>query len=110
MILTKKQLFSLTVITTRGIALGRVIDIELDSVSQSIVTYQARPYWKWRKTLQAGILPASFRIQRSHVVRITENELIVEDAAIPVEVRQNAVVSPSKRQVPQEAPARAPIV
>ncbi len=110
MILSKQQLFSLTVVTTRGIAIGRVIDVGLDSVSQSIVTYQVRPYWKWRKTLQSGqLLPSPLSIHRSQVVRMTATELIVEDGSVPIGVQDDVVVARVTRQSRQQATTRGPL-
>ncbi len=110
MILSKQQLFSVTVVTTRGIAIGRVIDVGLDSVSQSIVTYQVRPYWKWRKTLQSGqLLPSPLSIHRSQVVRMTVSELVVEDGSVPLGVQDDVAAVRATRQSRQQAAIRGPL-
>lgn len=94
MILTKKNLFSLAVVTDRGVRVGRVADIELDSKAHSVVTYVVRPYWRLR--IQNPLL-----VKRSQVVALTDKELIIEDTAIPI---------PTRAKASKETLARAPVV
>lgn len=83
MILSKHHLFSLVAVTLKGVKVGKVIDVGLDSISQSIVTYHVRPFWQWRKSLGMKAIAAEpLRIQKSSVIRMTETELIIEDAAL----------------------------
>ncbi len=89
MTLSRKQLFTLVATTLGGVRIGRVVDIELDIVAQNVVAYHVRPFWRVRTTSPLLL------IKRPQVVRITETELIVEDALLPIRepvARKNADV------------------
>ena len=89
MTLSRKQLFTLVATTLGGVRIGRVVDIELDTVAQNVVAYHVRPFWRVPTTSPLLL------IKRSQVVRITETELIVEDALLPIRepvARKNADV------------------
>lgn len=112
MILSKRQLFSLVAVTLKGVRVGRVVDVGLDSIAQSIVTYQVRPFWQLKKKLgMNAILSTPLSINRQSVVRMTETELIIEDASI-AELEQGVRVRAASLEAHQGVVGRkrAPVV
>ncbi len=103
MTLSKKQLFSLSVVTMKGVRIGRVVDVGLDSVSQSVVTYYVRPPWQWR-------MASPLIIKKQQVVNMTQTELIVEDVNIVIPTHEKLLKDITGSTVRQGAAARAPVV
>lgn len=75
---TSDLLFQIPVETTDGRSLGRVVGLEIDIDSQSILRYQVRP-----KGLVAGVLNRrDLLISRGQVVSITKEKMVVESGMV----------------------------
>lgn len=112
MIISKRQLFSLTAVTLKGVRIGKVVDVGLDSISQSVVTYHVRPFWQLRKELgMKAIGSTTLSIIKQSVIRITDTELIIEDASI-AEMEQAARIRVAREPAHQgiASSKRAPVV
>ena len=77
MLINQKSLIKLPVVTESGRALGQVMDFNIDTDSQSILSYQVKP-----PRLVEGLLKGSLEINRGQVVDITAKHLIVEDNVV----------------------------
>lgn len=71
-----KDLLRLPVETTSGLRLGRVVDAEVDHESHLIVTYVVQP-----GRLTRPLARTPLRINRSQVVTITKEKMVVDDSA-----------------------------
>ncbi len=76
MIMKARQLRNLPVETRSGQHLGRLVDVELDVETQTIVTFIVRP-----GRLAQQLTRSELRIHRSQVVSLSPERLVVEDAA-----------------------------
>lgn len=74
--LKASALKNLPVFTQSGFKLGRIVDWEIDSETQSILRYQVRRRGLWKRW-QEPLL-----IHRRQVVSLTEKQMIVEDALL----------------------------
>ncbi len=83
--ITLKQLKHLPVETTGGMRLGRIVDIEIETESHHIVTYVVQP-----GRLTQPIARRSLRINRSQVVSLTNERMIVDDLVSGTRVEQRA--------------------
>jgi sporulation protein YlmC with PRC-barrel domain len=85
--ITSELLLQIPVETTDGRVLGRVVGLEIDIDSQSILRYQVRP-----KGLIAGMLNVrDLLISRGQVKAITKEKMIVEGGVVDGdEVRMSA--------------------
>ena len=76
--ITSDLLFQIPVETTDGRQLGRVIGLEIDIDSQSILRYQVRP-----RGFMAGVLTMrDLLISRGQVGSITKENIIVESGMV----------------------------
>jgi len=83
-VITLKELKHLSVETTGGLRLGRIVDVELDPESHLAVTYVVQP-----GRLTQPIARKSLRINRSQVVSFTNERMVVDDlvSRLPAEQR-----------------------
>ena len=92
---TLKELKHLSVETTSGMYLGKVVDAELDEESHMVVTYIVQP-----GRLTQPLVRKSLRIHRSQVVSITKERMVVDDAVTPIAVSQR-----SRENLTKDAPS-----
>lgn len=77
--LSLRDLHNLPVETPSGASIGRLVDVEIDVDEQTIRTYHVRS-----RTLIPGLFGQKLLIDRSQVVSLTKEKLIVDDAvALP---------------------------
>lgn len=86
MFITSELLFQLPVETTDGRQLGRVIGLEIDIESQSILRYQVRP----RGWIAGMLYTRDLLINRGQVVSITHEKIVVESGMIEAEGRMGS--------------------
>ncbi|MEK7496937.1 MAG: PRC-barrel domain-containing protein [Patescibacteria group bacterium] len=67
-------LFNLPVYTAAGFYVGRVVNIEVDLLSQQIICYHLKPKFKLVNLWQKKIL-----ISPRQVIKITNNAMVIED-------------------------------
>lgn len=67
-------LLNLPVYTTVGFYIGRVVNIEVDPINQSIIFYQVRSKFKLNNLWHKKIL-----ISPRQVLKITNQSMIIED-------------------------------
>lgn len=79
----KKQLFSLRAVTQRGVFVGRVCDITLDSATHLVEYYHVSAGINLKKLL---FISSPLKVPRQAVIAITSEELVIEDALV-VEMR-----------------------
>lgn len=94
MLLSIFQLKNLLVYTQSGIKLGRIIDLEIDAESQSIIHYLVQ------RRLFAGRFQKPLLIHRSQVISVSREKMIVEDL-----VSQSAAFQTKVKTAPQTAPS-----
>ena len=75
--LRKKELINLAVYTQLGQYLGKVVDFELESSSQTIIKYYVRS-----KDIIKELLNKELLISKDQVITISEKKMIVEDGVI----------------------------
>lgn len=75
--ITVSKLINLPVYTKNGIALGRIIDVEIDSQNQAVLRYYVKS-----KSGLAGLWQDRLVIAADQVISISDKEMIVEDLAI----------------------------
>ena len=63
--------------TASGQPLGSVVDVELEIETQLVAYYLIKPH-----RLVPDMVRAPLRVHREQVVRLTETELIVDDAVL----------------------------
>lgn len=88
----KKDLLSLPVETVSGVALGRVVDIEIDTELHNVQMYIVRRH------ILPNPLAVDTNILRIHprqVRSLTAEKMVVDDAVISEEERQVAPATPS---------------
>ncbi|MFH0804786.1 MAG: PRC-barrel domain-containing protein [Patescibacteria group bacterium] len=78
-----RQLSNLPVYTQSGQHLGRVVDFELDSTSQSVLQYHVRSSQLIRELLRQDLL-----VSREQVVSLTNEKMVVEDSTVPADGKQ----------------------
>lgn len=77
MIVTARQFFGLPVVTKSGLYVGRVIDVEIDVVSHTILRYRVRS-----KGLFHFLSRYDFLVSATQVVRVTSECMVVEDTFV----------------------------
>lgn len=87
------KLTHLPVVTQSGIKLGRIYDIKLDIPSQMIVGYLVRP---------SALSRQNFLIKPSQVVKITAEEIVVEDATLKEKTKETRPLPVTARVVGAE--------
>lgn len=75
--LQARDLHHLPVETARGIAVGRLIDWEIDTETQAIRTYHVQS-----KTRVPGLYGNTLLIDRQQVISITNEKMVVDDLAV----------------------------
>ena len=93
MLINFSHLKNLPVFTQSGLFLGRIVDLEIDADSQSIINYlvqRGRLVGRWQKPLL---------IHRQQVISISKEKMIVEDAI----AKQLETVKAEKEIAPQTA-------
>lgn len=94
MILSISQLKNLLVYTQSGFKLGRVVDLEIDADSQSIIHYVVR------RGQLLGRFQKFLLIHRGQVISISRERMIVEDS-----VSRLPVIQTKEKSAPQTAPS-----
>lgn len=89
MLLNLAKLKGLSVFSQSGLRLGQVVDLEIDSDTQSILRY----------LVQRGRLVGRFQepllIHRSQVISISSERMVVEDAVAKLAAEARAKASPA---------------
>ncbi len=75
--ITISKLFNLPVYTKSGTALGKIIDVEIDSLNQAVLRY----YIKSSAGL-LGLWQDNLIITAEQVISISDKEMVVEDLVI----------------------------
>lgn len=83
MILRGNKIIGLPVYTKSNQHLGRVKNLEIDSVSQAVINYIVR----------RGFLSEDLIINRNQVVSLEEDKLVVDDGMVAVPVTEKAVAT-----------------
>jgi sporulation protein YlmC with PRC-barrel domain len=84
MLIGIKKILRLPVFAESGAELGKITDADFDIETQSVLKYHAT----------AGAFSGKkFLIDRSQVVEITAEKMIVEDPAVPEQAEERAVQS-----------------
>ncbi len=95
MILSFSDLKNLSVFSQSGINLGQIIDLEIDSESQSVIRYVVR------RGRLVSRFQKSLLIHRQQVISISQEKMVVEDA-----VAKEVIESEEKKNIaPQVAPS-----
>lgn len=74
MLTTAKNLINTPVITESGQPVGKVLDINVETETQSIHSYAVKP-----SKLISGLIHPHLQIHRGQVVDISQDKIIVED-------------------------------
>ena len=82
--LKKQDIINLPVYTEMGQHLGRVVDFEFESNTQTIINYHVRS-----RDIIKELLSSDLIINREQVVSITKEKMIVEDNVIVVKDKKN---------------------
>ena len=77
MLLNIKTIKKLEVETENGLALGEIVDIEIDTANHNVVKYLAAKSKFLNATNRLMISPAQ-------IIRVTENKMIVQDTLEPI--------------------------
>lgn len=73
----KKGLIGLAVETRSGMAVGKVVDLEIDPEQHLVLKYQVKT-----SRLLPGLFSRSLLIDREQVVAISSKKMIVEDSSV----------------------------
>lgn len=83
MLIGKKQLLSLNVVTTKGFYIGKVSDIEFETEGQHVLRYCIRPRFGLAALAKSFLVSGRYLVHRTQVVTITDKELVVQDGSVP---------------------------
>ena len=81
MLIKKKELLRLRVVTAKGFHIGGIFDIVFDTESQGVIQYEVHSSWI---NLKLTPLPsrATYIVHREQVISISDKEMIVQDGAV----------------------------
>ncbi len=82
MLLATRQLFKLSVYTRSGVLVGKLVGFEFEAESQTVLRYEVR----------RSLFGPPLLIHRDQVISITNEKMIVADAAVPAESRSSLAV------------------
>lgn len=82
--LKKQDIINLSVYTELGQHLGRVVDFEFDSNTQTIINYHVRS-----RDIIKELLSSDLIINREQVISIKKEKMIVEDNVMVVKDKKN---------------------
>lgn len=83
MALSCKKIIGLPVYTKSNQHLGRVKNLEIDSVSQAVINY----------IVNRGFWSEELVINRNQIISLEQDKLVVDDGVIAVPVREKAVAT-----------------
>lgn len=95
MLVSYQKLINLPVITESGINLGKVVKVEIDTDNQLIINYFVKS-----NNLVKGLLEGELIIHRHQVIKITENNIIVEDNCSKIKLKEELVKIKTVKQQP----------
>lgn len=83
MILRGNKIIGLPVYTKSNQYLGRVKNLEIDSVSQTVINY----------IVNRGFWSEELVINRNQIISLEQDKLVVDDGVVAVPVREKAVAT-----------------
>ncbi|MEK7159607.1 MAG: PRC-barrel domain-containing protein [Patescibacteria group bacterium] len=93
MILDIKTIKKLNVETESGVALGKIIDLEIDTTNHSVIKYLVTKTKFLNTSEKLLISPAQ-------IIRVTETKIIVQDTLEPIANERISVKSVSANEAP----------